>query len=41
MGRLLVDGKPPLDGANIRTELWADKEWRYQIEELALALLRT
>lgn len=41
MGRLLVDGKPPMAGANIRTALRADNEWRHQIEELALALMRT
>jgi hypothetical protein len=41
MGRLLVNGKVPLAGGNIQAELWADNEWRYQTEELALALLRT
>lgn len=41
MGRLLINGNPPSPGANIHTELSADNEWRHQIEELTLALMRT
>ena len=40
IGRLLVDGKPPMAGANIRTALRANNKWRYQIKELALDLMR-
>jgi hypothetical protein len=41
IGRLLINRKPLMAGANIRTALRADNEWRYQIKELALALMRT
>ncbi|XTI89223.1 hypothetical protein V2W45_1331576 [Cenococcum geophilum] len=41
MGRLLINGKPPLARANIHPRLWADNKWRYKTKELALALIRT